>query len=118
MTDHMRASSRLAPLFVCAEQPDWRLELLTALCAVLMIATLVVLAQLAVMTAERDVAVGERDLWMRRVVQENQRTAVRLDRQGRGYQCTQFNVRREWGGVVAAQCKAMGELLYIARTSP
>lgn len=119
MTDHVTSNSRLlAAMQVCEEQPDWRFELLVTLCAVLAIALLTTLGQMTTLTTERDMAAGERDLWMEIATAEDRRPTVRLHRTGNGFDCRHFNIRREWEVAVAAECKVMGELLRLARAAP
>lgn len=117
MTDHLTRENRLAPLRICQELPDWRVELLTASISVLAIVLIYVLSQLAEVAADRDAIAGEREFWRDRATAEDLRPTVRLTGDGGGFTCEHMNIRREWEVAVAAECKVMGELLRLARAS-
>jgi hypothetical protein len=117
--DHISALARLATAKqgICHEQPSWTLELLTALCAVLAIALLVVAAELYAAAAERDENAVDRDFWLEAALAEDKRTAVIIDINTDRFECRNFNVRREWEVAVAAECQVMGSLLHMARAA-
>lgn len=114
MTDHANAESRMAPLVVCEEQPDWRLELLTALCAALAIGFIFLLTNVMTLSEELLATASERDMWIERSLVEDKRPMVRLEYDGRRFTCRHFNVRHEWQVAVAAECNVLGELLRLA----
>lgn len=118
--DHISALARLATAKqgVCHEQPSWLLELLTVLCAVLVVALLVVVAELYAAAAQRDENAADRDFWLESALAEDKRTAVIVDINSNRFECRNFNVRREWELAVAAECQVMGSLLHLARASP
>ncbi len=127
MKDHASASSRLATgrAIVCMPLPDWTLEILGSLVVLLGIAVLCTLGKLAMVTAELREARGDIDrvsegaaFWQELALAPDTAPTVRVERDGTGFQCASFNVRREWEAAVTAECRRMGALLLQARAEP
>lgn len=120
MKDHAFPSQRLAtgtPV-VNIVQPGWIQELLIVLSVVLVIAWCVTAVQLTVSKAETKHVAGERDFWQELALTPERVPAVRLERDGAGFKCVHFHIRREWEQAVAAQCQVLGSMLITARATP
>lgn len=119
----MSATTRLAtdrPV-VCIEQPSFAHELLVAFSALLLMGWLMAAGELTGVKDERDAALADAAHWKQVALTPDapdHTTRVRLVRDGSGFVCEQFNVRREWERAVAVQCEVLGSLLMVARTTP
>lgn len=115
MNAHTNPAARVR---VCTEMPDWRLEIAIAVCGLCFVG---IPFAVSLMGADHELAERER---LARVAAEDRLRAVektatvRLEVDGLGYRCKQFNIRREWEVAVAAECAVMGSLLQAARATP
>lgn len=113
------ARTAAARMTVCIEQPDWTRELLLVLAS----AALVVAVMMGALATDLVMPGGsatksEVAYWRDRALVRETTAAVRLERNGDGYECRHFNVRHEWEAAVQMQCRELGNLLRLGRATP
>lgn len=116
MNDHAKPSHRLAldePV-VCVEMPDWTTELLSVLVLVIGIFAIVAVAEGEVAIERKRQAEASAERWKARALAIDASPTVRIVPDKPGFECLQFNVRREWTRAVAAKCEELGGLLQLA----
>lgn len=122
MTDHVTPDQRLAfgePL-VCYPAPDWRMELLTALCAILALAWFVTMAKGWVEADLAADAYADAQYWKGRAEEAAHKPGIFIE-PGTvdGYRCSApQGVRREWVSAVAKDCERLAGLMHTARAAP
>lgn len=118
--DRAASAARLAlePQIVCHEQPDWRVELLITLAAILAIGLLTALGEASASIRRADDAEAVADRWKARAERSESTATVRLELEGEGFQCRNFNIRPEWEPAVAKECERLAGLMAVARATP
>lgn len=121
MTDRSQARLATDKPKVCVEQPSFGSELLAGLAVLLLFAWISAAADINVVVGERDQAREMAAYWKRLALEPptpDANPSVHLVTLDGGFRCQNFNVRREWEAVVAAQCKQLAETLHVARARP